>query len=94
MIIVSGRIYVAPEGRERFVATSLEAVAQARQADGCLDFVVAADPLEAGRVNVYEQWESAAALEAFRGEGPSEDLTTEILTADVARHEVSSSGPA
>jgi len=35
------------------------------------DFVVSADPLEPDRVNVYEQWESDAELEAFRGEGPS-----------------------
>jgi quinol monooxygenase YgiN len=70
MIIVSGRIYVDPSDRETFVSRSLDAVAQARGAPGCLDFVVAADPLEAGRVNVYEQWESEPALEAFRGAGP------------------------
>ena len=41
MIIVSGRIHVAAEQRDEFVAASLEAVAQARRAEGCLDFVVA-----------------------------------------------------
>lgn len=93
MIIVSGKIYVKPERREAFLAASLEAVAQARRTPGCLDFVVAADPLEAGRVNVYESWHSEAALLAFRGSGPGTDLTSEIQRADVQRHEVSSSGP-
>jgi quinol monooxygenase YgiN len=93
MVIVSGRIYVKPERREAFLAASMEAVAQARRTKGCLDFVVAADPLEPGRVNVYESWDSEAALLAFRGNGPGSDLTSEIQRADVRRHEVASSGP-
>jgi quinol monooxygenase YgiN len=92
MIIVSGKLYVRPERREAFLAASLDAMVQARRASGCLDFVVAADPLEPGRVNVYERWDSEAALMAFRGEGPGSDLSSEILRADVRRHHVSSSG--
>jgi quinol monooxygenase YgiN len=94
MIIVSGRLYVRPERRDAFLAASLEAVKQARCAAGCLDFVVAADPVEPHRVNVYEHWESEAALAAFRGAGPSSELSAEILRADVKRHQVRSSGPA
>jgi quinol monooxygenase YgiN len=93
MIIVSGRLYVRPERRDAFLAASSEAVKQARRTAGCLDFVVAADPIEPGRVNVYEQWASEAALTAFRGEGPSSELTSEILRADVQRYLVSTSGP-
>ena len=94
MIIVSGRIYVTPGRRDAFVATSRDAVVEARRAPGCLDFVVAADPVEPDRVNVYEQWETEAELEAFRGEGPDSDLNSDIVSADVSRHQVSSSGPA
>lgn len=94
MIIVSGSIHVTPGRRDAFVAASLDAVVQARRAPGCLDFVVAADPIEADRVNVYERWETDAQLEAFRGEGPGTDLTSDILSADVSRHNVSSTGPA
>jgi len=70
-----------------------EAVAQARQSRGCRDFVVAADPIEPDRVNVYEEWESEEALLTFRGGGPGEDLTSSIVRADVSRHVVASSGP-
>ena len=94
MIIVSGRIYVRPDRRAAFLAASLEAVTAARRAPGCLDFVVAADPIEPDRVNVYEQWESAAELEVFRGAGPGPELASDILRADVSRYLVSSSGPA
>ena len=94
MIIVSGSIHVAPSRRDAFVAASLEAVVAARSAPGCLDFVVSADPVEPDRVNVYERWETDAAVEAFRGEGPGPDLTADIVRADVARYQVSSTGPA
>jgi len=93
MIIVSGRIYVHPGARGEFLASSLEALAQARQSRGCRDFVVAADPIEPDRVNVYEEWESEQALLTFRGAGPGEDLTSSIVRADVSRHVVVSSGP-
>ena len=94
MIIVEGRIYVRPGARLDFLTSSLEAVVRARKARGCRDFVVAADPIESDRVNVYEEWESEAALLAFRGAGPDERLTSSIVRADVARHLVASSGPA
>jgi hypothetical protein len=43
---------------------------------------------------VYEAWDSAEQLEAFRGEGPGDDLSADIVSADVAEHQVLSSGPA
>jgi quinol monooxygenase YgiN len=55
VIIVSGRIYVSSGSREAFLASSRRAVVAARGASGCRDFVVAADPIEANRVNVYEE---------------------------------------
>jgi quinol monooxygenase YgiN len=94
MIIVSGRIYIRPGTREEFLTLSGEAVVQARRSSGCRDFVVAADPIEADRVNVYEGWESEEALMAFRGEGPDQDLSSSIVRAHVSKHMVSSSEPA
>jgi quinol monooxygenase YgiN len=94
MIIVSGKIYVRLSARQDFLQSSAEAVALARRARGCRDFVVAADPIEPDRVNVYEEWESEEALLAFRGEGPEQDLSSSIVRAEVSRHIVSSTGPA
>jgi len=42
---------------KEFLASSKQAVALARSAPGCGDFVVAPDPIEPDRVNVYEEWE-------------------------------------
>lgn len=94
MIIVSGTITLKPGRRDDFLAASQAAMRLARQADGCRRFVVAADPIEADLVNVYEEWDSEAALMAFRGQGPSTEMRGMIAGADVERHQVSASGPA
>lgn len=94
MIIVSGHLHLVAAQRDTFLARSLEAVVAARRAPGCLDFVVAADPIEPDRVNVYEEWESEAQLEAFRGAGPGPDLASLIVRAKVSRHHVAKSGRA
>ena len=93
MLIVSGRLYIKPGRREEYLKLSAEAVAMARQAPGCKDFVVAADPLVADRVNLYEEWELEEQLLAFRNSGPPSSMFALIARFDVSRHVVSSSGP-
>jgi hypothetical protein len=46
----------------------------ARKAASCRDFIVAADPIEDDRVNVYEEWETVKAMLAFRGDGPDSGM--------------------
>jgi quinol monooxygenase YgiN len=93
MIIVSGRIYVSNGQRDAFLASSHGSIVEARRAPGCRDFVVAADPIEPNRVNVYEEWSSETELLAFRGSGPSSEMTSVIERAEVSRHQIASSGP-
>ncbi len=88
MIIVSGPIRVDPAARDAYLADCLALMEQARRAPGCLDFHLSPDPLEPGRINVYEQWESVADVEAFRGSGPSDEQTATIRSAAVVQHEV------
>ncbi|MFF0489310.1 putative quinol monooxygenase [Nocardia sp. NPDC004068] len=80
MLIVAGRLRVLD--RERYLEMCHEVVAAARAADGCLDYALGADLLEADRVNVYERWTGRAALDAFR-EGPGEFFVARIVSADV-----------
>ena len=94
MIIVSGWLRLKPGGRERFLADSAEAMVLARKAEGNRAFVVAADPIEDDLVNVYEHWDSEAALDAFRGDGPAPDMLQLIVGANVQRHRIASSAPA
>lgn len=55
---------------------------------GCLDFVVAADLLNPARVNIYERWDSRAALAAFRGAGPDDGQAAMIRSAAVSEYDV------
>jgi len=91
VIIVSGPIHVDPSERDGYLAECRAVIEQARQAPGCLDFHLSADPLDAGRINVYEQWATVAEVDAFRGSGPSGDQTAAIRSASVVQHEVASS---
>lgn len=93
MIIVSGRLFVRAGRRAEFLKLSQDAVALARQAPGCTDFVVAADVLEPDRVNVYEEWASEKHLLDFRNAGPDNGMFSLIERFEVARHVVASSGP-
>jgi quinol monooxygenase YgiN len=88
MIIVAGHLRVAAGDRDVFLARSHEAIRLARTAPGCGDFVVAADPLDPERINVYERWTDRAALHAFRGDGPDDELSALIVSADIDEFEV------
>ena len=88
MVIVAGHITVAPEQRDAYLTGCVSVVEQARDAAGCLDFAISADLVDPGRINVFERWESQAAVEAFRGSGPSDDQGAAMLAATVAEYEV------
>lgn len=88
MLIVAGHITVEPPQRESYLAGCVSVVEQARRAPGCLDFAITADLLESGRINVFERWESQAAVEAFRGSGPGDDQSAAMLSASVAEYDI------
>ncbi len=88
MVIVAGHLVVDPQRRDNYLAGCLEVVRQARQTPGCLDFALSVDVLEPGRINVFERWESQAAVEAFRGSGPSDDQAETIVSASVSEFDV------
>ncbi len=89
MIVVAGQILVEPEHREAYLQSCVEVIEQARNAPGCLDFALTADLITAGRINVFERWESAQAVQSFRGAGPSQEQQAEMISASVSEYEVS-----
>jgi len=91
MIIVAGQLHLDPADRDAYLAATAVVAVQARGFHGCLDFVQAADPIDPGRINVYERWDSDADLEAFRASGPEGGLddVPELDGADVRRYRVS-----
>jgi quinol monooxygenase YgiN len=95
VIIVSGYLVVDAMHRASYLHDCIDVIVAARRAPGCLDFHLAADPLDPQRINVYEEWESVDAVEAFRSAG--DDTGHERLNASwvhdarVSQHVVASS---
>ena len=90
MLVVTGHLRIKPGERATFLASSRDAMVQARKAPGCKDFVVAGDPLDEDRVNIHEEWESQADLTAFRGSGPDSASNELIVEASVNEYVVDS----
>ena len=90
MVIVAGHVVVDPTERDDYLSGFVEVVRQARRTPGCLDFSLSADLIEPDRINVFERWESQAALEAFRGSGPSDAQGAAVVSAEVAEYDVTS----
>lgn len=88
MVIVAGHITVEPQQRESYLAGCVSIVKQARRAAGCLDFAITADLIDPGRVNIYERWESQAAVKTFRRSGRSNKRLPARLSASVAEYDI------
>lgn len=57
-VIVQGAFSIDPNERDRFVETSTQGMRLSREEEGCLEYVIAADPLDPERVILSERWES------------------------------------
>ena len=93
MIIIAGKEYVAAEKRDTYVASFQEFVRRTRNEPGLMDFIIAADPIENDRVNMFELWESKEQMDDFRGRAESPEPNIEVLREDIKKYEISSSGP-
>jgi quinol monooxygenase YgiN len=88
MVIVAGHINVEPAQRDSYLAGCGDVVDAARRAQGCLDFSIAADLVDAARINIFERWDSRSAVDAFRGSGPPDEQGAAIRSASVAEYDV------
>ena len=64
MVIVAGVFEVDPEQRDAFLAGKFDRMRTSRAEQGCLEYTFSADPLDPGRVVLYERWASQADLDA------------------------------
>lgn len=58
IVIVQGAFSFDPKDRDRFVETSVAAMRTSRDEEGCLEYLIAADPLDPERAVLSERWES------------------------------------
>lgn len=79
MLIVAGHFDVDPAERDDFIASKLDAMRGTRTENGCLEYVMSADPVEPTRVVLFERWADQAAFDGHmvavaavpRGGGPA-----------------------
>jgi quinol monooxygenase YgiN len=88
MVIVAGYLVVEPSERDGYLVGCKAVVQEARRTPGCLDFAISADLLDPSRIDVFERWESQAAVDAFRGSGPSDEQGGSIVSASVSEYDV------
>jgi quinol monooxygenase YgiN len=96
MVIVAGYFDVDPTRREEFIADRLEAMARSRAEPGCITYAFSGDPIDLGRVLLFERWESKAALAVHLevlSSAPRPDSDVEILGAEILQYEIGEVGP-
>jgi quinol monooxygenase YgiN len=64
-IAILGHIDVDPDDRDGLVASVVDLQRSTREDEpGCLAYLIAADPVHPGRIQIVELWESAEAADA------------------------------
>lgn len=66
MMVVRVVVEVRPESREAFVSYLTDEAQTVRELDGCLRYELYADPADANRFLLYEEWATAAAFEEYQ----------------------------
>jgi quinol monooxygenase YgiN len=93
MVIIAGHAAIDPADRNRYVSAHEDLVRRARRAPGSLDVAITADPVDPGRVNVFERWESREHLDAWRAVANAPDTGIAMGDVDVMLYVVSDVRP-
>jgi len=92
-VIVAGWITVDPKKRDEAVDSFKDLVLRARNAPGCLDLAITADPVDPSRINNFEFWQSQKDLDAWRSVANPPKEVTPMLEVEVQKHVIHESGP-
>lgn len=96
MLIVAGWIDVSASDRDAYLSSRLDAMIATRDEPGCVEYVFSADPIDPGRVRLFELWESRADLDVhlqvLRAKPPAPGGVA-VVARSVAVYEIASSAP-
>jgi quinol monooxygenase YgiN len=95
MLIIAGHFDVDPAERDEYIRDREEGTRRSRGEDGCLAYAFSPDPLEPGRVLLYERWESKEALAAHIAGlriGPQPTNSIKPISSEVLQYEISNVG--
>jgi quinol monooxygenase YgiN len=91
-VILQGVFVLEPGERAQFIEASIEGMRASRAEAGCLEYVLAADPLNPSRVVLSERWESMELLQQhLHGQAsPPADDRPKPKSAEIVIYEVAS----
>jgi quinol monooxygenase YgiN len=96
MLIVAGVFEVDPERREEFLRSKEHGMRTSRGEPGCHEYAFSADPIDPGRVLLYERWEDRASLAAhisrLRAEPAPEVAPVPAISTEIRQYEISTIG--
>jgi quinol monooxygenase YgiN len=96
-VILQGAFSIDPLDRDRFVEARIESMRSSREEEGCLEYVIAPDPLDPERAVLSERWESMDHLQqhlAHQKDAPrGADAGPTPRNVEITVFEVSSSRP-
>ncbi|MCH7788176.1 MAG: antibiotic biosynthesis monooxygenase [Acidobacteria bacterium] len=64
MIIIAGSLTLNPAKRADALAVAAPLMTATHQEDGCIEYVMYADPNDDTKIGIFERWESEDALKA------------------------------
>ena len=64
IVVIAGEVDFPPDNRAAALAGARDLIALALAEPGCRHYAWSADPFDAGRVHVFEEWADAATLQA------------------------------
>ncbi|WLD94640.1 putative quinol monooxygenase [Alkalihalobacillus sp. AL-G] len=91
-VIIAGWFKVDPNKRDEVVKAHEDLVKRARSAPGCMDLAITADPVDPGRVNNFEFWQSEEDLDSWRAVANPPKEITPILGGEMQKHKIEKSG--
>ncbi|PWU70097.1 putative quinol monooxygenase [Gracilibacillus dipsosauri] len=92
-VIIAGWYTVEAKKRDEVVESFEDLIKRARQAPGCLDLAITADPIDPTRINNFEFWESEGDLGAWRSVANPPKKISPIIEIEMQKHEIKQSGP-
>ena len=93
MLIIAGHSTLDAADRDRYVTAHHNLIRRGRQAPGCLDLAITADPLDPTRVNVFERWQSKEHLDEWRAVARAPRSKIKLGSVDVMMYVVSDVRP-
>jgi quinol monooxygenase YgiN len=82
-IIIAGYLDFDPDLAERLIADARPLIEAALAEPGCLAYDWSLDPLNPGRVHVFEEWASEQALAGHFAASPYEDMGAHLNRAGI-----------